>query len=284
MKETRQRTGPVLLAGNHPLKEGIANCLRDSECDFELEEMAPVSFGQSCELAILVTEEDCITKKKAIDQLEKVLGPTAIIAVNTETIDLELLQKSAAFPDRIMGVNWTAPADKTFFLEIIANEVTNPAYTDRFMQVATDFWNKDPYVIHGNTGVRMKLLGALIREAFYLVHNEYATVEDIDRACRNDAGYYSPFAGNLRYMDLMGTYAYGMVMKDLNPELATDQHVPEFFEKMVSENECGMESGKGFYPYQLGEAEKWQELLGKFSGEVRELIEKYPFKYEPTHF
>jgi 3-hydroxybutyryl-CoA dehydrogenase len=284
MKNTRQRMGPVLLAGDHSVKESIASCLRDAKCDFERDDLAPADFGQTCELAILVTGEDFVVKKRAVEQLERVLSATAVIAVNTETIGLDLLQKEAAFPERIIGVNWTAPADQTFFLEVIASEVTNPVHTDRLMQVATDFWNKDPYLIRGNTGVRMRLMSALIREAFYLIKNEYATVEDIDRACRNDAGYYAPFAGNLRYMDLMGTYAYGMVMKDLNPELATDQQLPGFFEGMISANEFGMESGKGFYAYQTGEAKKWKELLAKFSGELRELIDKYPFKYEPTHF
>jgi 3-hydroxybutyryl-CoA dehydrogenase len=284
MNETQQRIGPVLLAGEHPLKNSIASCLQQSDCAFDLDQVAHTGEEKIYELAILVTEENGSVKKKGIEQLEKKLGPATIIAVNTETIGLDLLQKGATFPDRIIGVNWTEPADTTFFMEIIANETTNPAHAARLETIAAEVWNKDPYLIQGNTGVRMRLLGAMLREAFYLIKNGYATVEDIDRACRNDAGYYLPFAGNLRYMDLMGTYAYGMVMKDLNPELAVDQSLPDFFEKMIAEQAWGMESGKGFYEYKNGEAENWRQLLGKFSSEVKEIIEKYPFKYEPTHF
>jgi 3-hydroxybutyryl-CoA dehydrogenase len=284
MNETQQRIGPVLLAGEHPIKNGIACCLQQSDCAFDLEHVTHIDDGKTYELAILVTEENGLVKKSGIEQLEKTLGPAVIIAVNTETIGLDFLQKGAICPDRIVGLNWTEPADSTFFMEIIANETTNPAYAARLNTIATEVWNKDPYLIHGNTGVRMRLLGALLREAFYLIQNGYAMVEDIDRACRNDAGYYLPFAGNLRYMDLMGTYAYGMVMRDLNPELSTNQILPDFFEKMIAEKAWGMESGKGFYEYKNGEAENWRLLLGRFSSEVKEIIKKYPFKYEPTHF
>lgn len=282
MKETGLEMEPVLLIGDHRLTRSIASCLERGGCSFTSESSAPDSAGPHAGrpygLAILVTEEDLQIKKEQLSNLEKILHPGSIIAVNTETLGLDLLQENASFPHRIMGVNWTEPADTTCFLEIIANHVTDPDLADQLLRTATGRWNKDPYIIHGNTGIRMRLTGALIREAFYLVKNGYATVEDIDRACRNDAGYYLPFAGNLRYMDLMGTYAYGMVMKDLNPELSTDGHIPEFFQRMLTGGNFGMESGAGFYSYAAGEHEKWQELMGEFGRQVRELFDKYPFQ------
>lgn len=276
---------PVLLIGDHPLTRSIASCLQRGGFSFASENRLPeqaVPFAARVYgMAILITDEDLLMKKEMLAKLEMILHRDAIIAVNTETIGLDLLQENASFPRRIMGVNWTQPADTTCFLEIIANDITDPILTSQLQRTAIDFWKKDPYIIKGNTGIRMRLTGALIREAFYLVKHGYATVEDIDRACRNDAGYYLPFAGNLRYMDLMGTYAYGMVMKDLNPELSTDGHIPDFFQRMLAGKEWGMESGKGFYTYVPGESEKWQELLSKFGRQVRELFEKYPFKYNP---
>lgn len=274
---------PVLLVGDHMLASGIASCLQQSGLLFtaqkDISELTGHQAGKPFALAILVTEEDLAVKRQQLRLLEEKLGESAIIAINTETIGLNLLQENAAFPSRIIGLNWVEPADTTFFLEIITNQVTDESIAGQISQTAARWWNKDPYIIKGNTGVRMRLMGALIREAFYLVENGFATVEDIDRACRNDAGYYLPFAGNLRYMDLMGTYAYGMVMKDLNPELSIDTRTPDFFRQMLSERKSGMSSGAGFYTYAAGEMEKWQELHRKFSIQVRELIEKYPFNY-----
>lgn len=284
MKETGQIES-VLLVGNSKLIISIASCLKNAGTQFSVhtQELEDADNNQvnKTGLAILVTDEDLFVKKNWIRKLEDILDRNSIIAVNTETIGLDLLQEGARFPDRIIGANWVEPADTTSFLEIIANDTTDSSSVKHLSHIATLFWGKDPYVIQGNTGIRMPLMGALIREAFYLVENGYATVEDIDRACRNDAGYYLPFAGNLRYMDLMGTNAYGMVMKDLNAELSKDEVAPDFFQQMMASNDLGMETEKGFYQYQFGEAEKWQQLLHKFSYEVRELIEKYPFNTVP---
>lgn len=260
--------------------DSVEACLKKMECNFVLDS------GQvdlrNCQLVILLTEEDLLVKKEAILNLEKRLATNVVIAINTETIALGLLQKDAVAPERIIGVNWTAPADLTYFMEVIANDTTRKEYLEFVVDVAKNEWGKDPYVIQGDTGIRMNLLGALIREAFFLIENGYASVEDIDRACRNDPGYYLPFAGNLRYMDLMGTYAYGMVMKDLNPELSKNQDLPEFFEKLIANREFGMIEGKGFYEYREGEAANWNEFVEKFAEQAHELMGKYPFQSELT--
>ena len=117
----------------------------------------------------------------------------------------------------------------------------------------------------------------MVREAFYLVENGYATVQDIDRACRNDAGYYLPFAGNFRYMDLMGTYSYAEVMKKLNADLSKDNHIPGFFSDIISNGDTGMKSNKGFYNYENGDVEHWNKMFAKFSYKIHEIIAKYPF-------
>ncbi|WP_439583634.1 3-hydroxyacyl-CoA dehydrogenase family protein [Dyadobacter bucti] len=248
--------------------------------NFNVKVIENFSFHPTIRLAIVIAEENLTVKKNIIKILESRLSPDTLIAVNSEAIPLELLRKDAAAARRILVANWVEPVDTTFFLEIIANRDTDEALVKHFEGLGRKYWGKDPYVIGGETGIRMKLMAALIREAFYLVKNGYATIADVDRACRNDAGYYLPFAGNLRYMDLMGTNAYGMVMKDLNPELATDKLPPDFFLSMMQRGETGMTGGKGFYSYRAGESENWEILLKKFSHQVHELIGEYPFNYK----
>ena len=273
MKQSGQSNQPVLLLGTHPIAGSIANCLVQG--GWTVLDDLDGALPEDIRMAILVTEEDSDTKMHLIREAEECVPVETLICINTETIGLDTLQEHALHPGRIISLNWTEPADSTFFLEIIANDVTHPSHAGYIADIARATWNKDPYVIHGNTGIRMRLMGALIREALFLVGNGYANVEDVDRACRNDAGYYLPFAGNLRYMDLMGTYAYGMVMKELNRELARDTELPLFFKEMIVNKEWGMDAGKGFYSYAPGEAAKWRDLSGKFSHEISELITKY---------
>lgn len=227
------------------------------------------------ELAIVLTDEDLPTKQHWIALAEQHLVPTALIACNTESFDLDQLTRQARFPERILGANWSYPVPRTFFLEIISGRQTDPACTAQLEQTARQYWRKDPYVVAGGFGVRARLLCAILREGFYLIEHGYAQVEDIDRALRNDAGFYLSFAGNFRYMDLMGLYSYGVVMGELNPTLSTAATTPEFFDRLVERGHAGMESGHGFYPYSEAEVAAWKHLFGRFSTEMEALIHKY---------
>jgi 3-hydroxybutyryl-CoA dehydrogenase len=226
-------------------------------------------------LAIVINEEELQKKREIVSQLESTLSGNAIIAINTESISLSEIQKDALHPERIIGLNWTEPAYTTQFLEIITGTIVSKDVLNQINKYAKT-WNKDPYTVQ-NFSVRSKLISAMIREAFYLVDNGYASIEDIDRACRNDAGYYLPFAGNCRYMDLMGTYAYGRVMKDLNPDLSKEQELPKFFTDILQEGGLGMQNGKGLYNYEPNEVKEWRKTFNEFSFKIEEIINKYPF-------
>lgn len=230
-------------------------------------------------LAIVITPEDLDTKRSAIVDLEKYLPPGAVIAVNTESIALSKIQDNAVRPGRIIGANWVEPAHTTFFLEIIANDRCGAAEVDHFFSRAKTYWQKDPYILRKDSGIRSRMMSAMVREAFYLLENGYVSLEDVDRACRNDPGYYLPFAGHCRYMDLMGTFVYGAVMKDLNPELSRDTHIPAFFTRIVEEGGQGVKTNKGFYVYKDDEVESRAQQFRKFSYEINEIIAKYPFGY-----
>ena len=116
---------------------------------------------------------------------------------------------------------------------------------------------------------------AMMREGIHLVENGYATIEDIDRACRNDMGYWITFAGIFRFMDLTGIPAYLTVMKDLFPELDNSSKAPAFIEDLVTSGAKGVSNAKGFYPYTKESAEKWEKLFVEFTYDIRKLSEKY---------
>lgn len=232
------------------------------------------------QLTIAITNESLLEKKEMISRLEERLPTDSAIAINTESIPLSTLQNGSNHPERIIGVNWVEPAHTTYFLELITNSQTDKVLADHLFHLAKRCWNKDPYIIHSDLSIRARMFVAMVREAFYLVENGYASVEDIDRACRNDAGYYLPFAGNFRYMDLMGTYSYGVVMKELNPELSKECNAPAFFKDIMAQGGLGMENNKGFYKYENDDAEKWNQIFREFSYQIQGIINKYPFNYK----
>ncbi|GAB3904141.1 3-hydroxyacyl-CoA dehydrogenase family protein [Mucilaginibacter boryungensis] len=307
MKTFIKHTDPVLLIGDGGLIASTAVCLLNAshrvtvctENTAEFKQLVdrhilaqgkgPVAKNNlitttelqipaKCELVIAITHENIQAKQNLLQKLMPLVSKNVIVAINTESIDLQTLQKGFNHPERIIGLNWTEPVHTTFFLEIISSDKDTYA-AEEILKVAKLFWAKDPYIVK-NDGIRSRLLSAMAREAAYLVDNGYASVDDIDRACRNDAGYYLPFCGNCRYMDLMGTYAYGMVMKELNPDLSKDTKLPVFMEQILKDGGLGMQNNKGFYTYTDAEVDKWKDSMEKFSYEIQSIIEKYPFNYQ----
>lgn len=230
------------------------------------------------QLVIVIAPEDLEVKRSWVAKLEAVLSLEAIIAINIEAIRLTDLQETAVNPKRILGLNWVYPVENTYFLEIISNSVSDPNHPTFIENLAKERWNKDPYCLDCGFSVRARLMAAITREALFLVDEGYATLESIDRSCRNDAGYYLSFAGNFRYMDLMGTAVYGIVMETLNRELAAQSTLGSF-ERLLNESNPGMESGNGFFSYESGDAERWEEIVQDFTDKISNLMQRYPITF-----
>lgn len=235
-----------------------------------------------CKLVIIISNEIHADKISQLKNILPYISSDTIVAINIETISIDSLCESFENPERLIGLNWTEPAHTTLFLEIIESDVNDVA-VHKILDIASKHWAKDPYIVK-EEGIRSRLISAMAREAVYLVDNGYASIADIDRACRNDAGYYLPFCGNCRYMDLMGAYAYGKVMKDLNPDLSKETEISGLLETIGKEKRMGMINNKGFYDYSDDEVKQWKETMGKFSYQIQSIIEKHPSNLDDETF
>ena len=189
-------------------------------------------------------------KKKVYRQLETVLSPTAIIGSNTSAIPVTVLQQGLQHPERLLGIHWAEPAHITRFMEVICGTASDLTYAHTMITLAEQ-WGKEPSLLRKDIRgfITNRIMYAMLREAFNLVENGYATVEDVDRSLRNDLGYWITFAGPFRFMDLTGIPAYLTVMKDLFPELDNTSKTPALMEKLVAEGAKGVSNARGFYPY-----------------------------------
>jgi 3-hydroxybutyryl-CoA dehydrogenase len=162
-------------------------------------------------------------------------------------------------------------------MEIIAGERTSKACAKRVMALA-EGWGKEPSLVRRDVRgfITNRISYAMFREACHLVDSGIATVEDVDRSLRNDVGWWIPFAGPFRYMDLMGPQSYYRVMKDLLPELSTAPEIPAIMRKVVEGGGKGVGNGRGFYRYTEAEAKQWSKLFLRFNYDVRKLAMKYP--------
>ncbi|MEO6283365.1 MAG: 3-hydroxyacyl-CoA dehydrogenase family protein [Dyadobacter sp.] len=229
------------------------------------------------EIVIESITEDVEEKKRVYHLLETVLSPTAIIGSNTSAIPVSVLQNGLKHPERLLGIHWAEPAHITRFMEVICGKASKVENALQIVKLA-ESWGKEPSLLRKDIRgfITNRIMYAMLREAFHLVENGYATVEDVDRSLRNDLGYWITFAGPFRFMDLTGIPAYLTVMKDLFPDLDNTQKAPPLMEDLVASGAKGVSNAKGFYPYTPESAAAWEKLFIEFSYDIRKLAEKYP--------
>ena len=232
---------------------------------------------KKCKLVIECTLENLDIKKTVYKKIEDVIEKDAILTSNTSAIPISVLQKETTHPERFFGLHWAEPSHTTRFLEVIWGAESG-VETAEYLYALAHYWGKEPTLVRKDIRgfISNRLMYAMYREAFYLVENGYATVEDIDRACRNNAGYWMTLVGVFRWMDLTGVAAYHNVMKDLFPTLNNSTEIPRLIDDIVADGGRGVANAKGFYNYTPEEARLWEETFAEFSYEIRKLALKYP--------
>ncbi|CAF2935531.1 unnamed protein product [Rotaria sp. Silwood2] len=228
-------------------------------------------------LVIECTLEDITIKRQVYKNIENVVADHTIITSNTSAIPISLLQQETRIPSRFLGLHWAEPSHTTRFLEVICGDTSDPKKAEWLYQLA-HHWAKEPTLVRKDIRgfITNRLMYALYREAFYLVENGYASVDDVDRACRNNAGYWMTLVGCFRWMDLTGIPAYHSVMKDLLPTLHNGTEIPKLIDDIVKAGGKGILNANGFYNYTPEEARLWRETFEEFSYDIRRLALKYP--------
>lgn len=223
------------------------------------------------------TLENVAIKRSVYEKIEAVVAEDALITSNTSAIPISLLQREVRLPARFVGLHWAEPSHTTRFLEIICGDLTD-ILTAEWLYELSHLWGKEPTLVRKDIRgfITNRLMYAMYREAFNLVENGYATVEDVDRACRNNAGYWMTLVGVFRWMDLTGVPAYHTVMKDLFPTLSNQTEVPKLIDDIVQAGGKGVLNAQGFYDYTPEEAKLWKETYEEFSYDIRRLALKYP--------
>lgn len=236
---------------------------------------------KKCWLVMECVYENIIIKKEVFKKIESCVSDDVIITSNTSAMPISMLQIHLRKPERFFGMHWSEPAYTSPFLEIVCGDKSPIAMGEQLHAIATK-WGKKPTLVRKDIRgfITNRIMYAMYREAFHLVENGYATITDVDRACKNDGGQWMAFCGLFRYMDLTGLKAYQAVMKDLFPELSNRTTVPKLIDDIVKADGNGIFNGKGFYDYTPVEAKKWEETFEKFAFDMQRLSTKYTDEME----
>jgi len=235
----------------------------------------------TCSLVLECVIEIPAIKKSVYQKIEKVVTKNTVIASNTSAIPISELQNHLEHPGRFLGIHWAEPAYLSRFMEITCGSSSDIEHANWVYELA-HCWGKEPTLLRKDLRgfITNRLMYAVYREGLSLVEKGEATLEDVDKAFRYDAGSWMTLMGIFRRMDFMGLADQFEIFKTVFPKLCNDDNITPLMQHMVDIDARGTRNLLGLYPYTEEEARKWEEAFVLFNMEIFKLAEMYPSKRE----
>jgi 3-hydroxybutyryl-CoA dehydrogenase len=232
---------------------------------------------RTCHLVVECVIEMAEIKKSIYQKIERVVGKDTVIASNTSAIPISELQKDLVNPGRFLGIHWAEPSYFTRFIEITNGARTAAHYSEWVYELA-HLWGKEPTLLRKDVRgfITNRLMYAAYREGLSIVSKGEATLEDVDKAFRYDAGSWMTLMGVFRRMDFLGLKDHLEMFRRIFPDLCNDEQVPPLMQKMVDINARGIQNLSGLYDYSEEEAMKWNEAFALFNVDIFRLAAMYP--------
>ena len=149
------------------------------------------------------TPEDLEIKKRVFGQLDRLAGPDAVLASSTSALLPSRFTEGLAGRRRCLVVHPINPPYLIPAVEIVPAPWTDPAIVKRTRALLTEA-GQSPIVMKREIDgfVMNRLQGALLEEAFRLVADGYASIEDVDVGLREGLALRWSFMGPFETIDL----------------------------------------------------------------------------------
>lgn len=149
------------------------------------------------------TPEDLETKKRVFAALDRLAGANAVLASSTSALLPSCFTEALAGRRRCLVVHPINPPYLIPAVEIVPAPWTDPAIVERTRVLLTEA-GQSPIVMKREIDgfVMNRLQGALLEEAFRLVADGYASVEDVDIGLREGLALRWSFMGPFETIDL----------------------------------------------------------------------------------
>lgn len=200
------------------------------------------------EIVVEAVFESLDVKRDVFTELDKILGPDAVLATNTSAIPITAIAACTARPESVVGTHFFSPVPMMKLCELVRGLKTADTTLARAWEFAESA-GKTCIVVNRDVAgfVTTRLIAAFANEAVRLVESGVASAADVDLACQ--LGFGHPM-GPLRTMDLAGIDIMVHATRTIHADTGDPKFAPpELLARMVSAGDLGRKSGKGFYDY-----------------------------------
>lgn len=204
---------------------------------------------RGAELAIEVVPERVEVKRAAFAAIDALLAPGAIIATNSSSIRVSLLEDATARPELVANLHFYLPVWEHPMVEIGGGTRTSAATLEALTVLARRMGMLPLRVHKESTGfIFNRVWRAIKKEVLKVVDSGVASHEDVDRAWLIAYG-----TANLPPFALMDRVGLDVVL-DIELHYARESGdpadlPPAILTERVARGDLGQKTGRGFYAY-----------------------------------
>ncbi|WP_138505858.1 3-hydroxyacyl-CoA dehydrogenase family protein [Nostoc sp. PA-18-2419] len=187
-------------------------------------------------------------KREVYPLLDSICPPDCVFAANTSAIPITRIASVTKRADKIVGIHFMNPVPMKPMVEMIRGYHTSDVTIETAKQMLAQM-GKESIIVNDSPGfVSNRVLMLTINEAIFILQDQVATAEDVDKIFK---GCFGHKMGPLETADLIGLDTILFSIEVLYENFNDSKYRPcPLLKKMVDAGLHGKKSGKGFYVYQ----------------------------------
>lgn len=209
------------------------------------------------DLVIEAALEDIDVKKGLFKTLEEKTRANAVLATNTSSLSVSVIQQEMEYPERMAGLHFFNPVHKMELIEVIRGEKTDEKTVNTLLRWAKEL-GKTPVLVKDSPGFLVnRILTPYLNEAVLLLLEGMDVIE-IDRIMKR---FGMPMMGPLELLDQVGLDIAAHIAASIQPHFGDRFPTNPAFERMKGTEWLGKKSGAGFYRYRRNKKKVNKHLL-----------------------